>query len=82
MIIQWTPEYPDSVINIRLEVESRAEISSVFTVKKRGLLKKKWKSLMNSKTNVEVDVSGCYDNHPVCLLLCCITAAYGARAVL
>lgn len=42
MIIQWTPECPDSVINMRLEVESRAEISrpSVFTVKKRGLLKK------------------------------------------
>lgn len=37
---------------------------------------------MNSQTNVEVDVSGCYDNHPVCLLLCYITAAYGARAVL
>lgn len=31
---------------------------------------------------VEVDISGCYDNHPVRLLLCCITAAYGARAVL
>lgn len=31
--------HPDSVINVRLEVESWAETSSVFTVKK-GLLEK------------------------------------------
>lgn len=40
MIIQWTPDYLDSVINIRLEVESRAKISSVFMVEKRDLLEK------------------------------------------